>query len=99
MINSCVKQTTFELGMRVNALWRENVYHPLRARMAISNPTKVAPLAKGDRMRVGTSPRRKPAMPSFAITFRTQSIVDEYFCPVAGAKPSVCIRDLITSAG
>lgn len=67
--------------------------------MANSNATKVAPFANGDRISVGTNPLVNALIPSAAHTDRTQCSVELYFWPVERVKPSVCIRDLITSIG
>lgn len=48
---------------------------------------------------VGPRPRMNALLPSVRHIVLTQSRVDLYFCPVAGVKPSVCIRDLIMSIG
>jgi len=60
-----------------------------KTRIAISKPRKVAPLANGDRIKVGPRPRVKAPMPSDFQTVLTQSSVDLYFCPVSGVNPSV----------
>lgn len=50
-------------------------------------------------MSVGPSPLVNAEMPSVRHTFRTQSSVEEYFWPVEGVNPSVCILDLTMSMG
>lgn len=51
------------------------------------------------RISVGPKPLVKAPTPSVLRTVLTQSIVDLYFCPASGEKPSVCMRDLMTSIG
>jgi len=58
---------------------------------------KVAPFAKGERMKIGPSPHVKAPMPSVRQTFRTQSLAEAFFWPVEGENPSVSIRDLSMS--
>lgn len=51
------------------------------------------------RMRVGPRPRVNARQPSFCHVLEKALSVEEYFCPSAFVKASVCIRDLIMSIG